>query len=500
MASESVELNNRAISLPNLMKYTFGTKDAIPERDKSITERFSRLRREFPVMGMRRTVEAIILTHQHKMPHILLLKIGATYFKLPGGTLEPGEGDSEGLHRILTTLFGEPFIADDGQHIFAPFPCEIREVVANWWRPHFEPTQYPYLPSHITRPKEHRRMILVELPPEGCFHVPGNYNLLAAPLFELFENTPGYGPVIASLPLSLSKVGKILQSILPILSNRDHKGTCGKIGVVGGSLEYTGAPYFAAMTSLRLGADLAHVFCRPEAAVVIKSYSPELIVHPILCTPGCEAKFDEWLSRLNAIVVGPGLGRDADLDELFPKILTSVVKKELLLVVDGDGLFLLQKHLDLVKGYGKCMLTPNAMEFQRLEKAVGFSPTSFDAPDTELQTSVARLASHLGSLTVVRKGRSDIISNGVVTFDCSLPGSPRRCGGQGDLLSGSVATLAFWASEKCVENGGMLACLAACSLIRSCAEISFEKFGRGLVASDMIPVIQVALKHLLEQK
>lgn len=30
------------------------------------------------------------------------------------------------------------------------------------------------------------------------------------------------------------------------------------------------------------GADLSHVFCTKDAASVIKSYSPELIVHPIL--------------------------------------------------------------------------------------------------------------------------------------------------------------------------------------------------------------------------
>lgn len=30
------------------------------------------------------------------------------------------------------------------------------------------------------------------------------------------------------------------------------------------------------------GADLSHVFCTKDAAHVIKSYSPELIVHPVL--------------------------------------------------------------------------------------------------------------------------------------------------------------------------------------------------------------------------
>ncbi|KAK6038786.1 hypothetical protein COOONC_23709, partial [Cooperia oncophora] len=58
------------------------------------------------------------------------------------------------------------------------------------------------------------------------------------------------------------------------------KGKCGKIAVIGGSIEYTGAPFFAAISALRLGADLVHVICAPEAAPVIKTFSPELIVHP----------------------------------------------------------------------------------------------------------------------------------------------------------------------------------------------------------------------------
>lgn len=109
----------------------------------------------------------------------------------------------------------------------------------------------------------------------------------------------------------------------------------GKIAVIGGCREYTGAPYFSAISALKIvsarpllflilrffflgfvtskcivsqrklfvisitlmirqfewtcfyfylpqGADLSHVFCTKDAAPVIKSYSPELIVHPLL--------------------------------------------------------------------------------------------------------------------------------------------------------------------------------------------------------------------------
>lgn len=65
-------------------------------------------------------------------------------------------------------------------------------------------------------------------------------------------------------------------------ADASHKGANGKVGILGGCREYTGAPYFAALSAVRAGADLAHVFCTPGAAGVIKGYSPELIVLPFL--------------------------------------------------------------------------------------------------------------------------------------------------------------------------------------------------------------------------
>merc|ERR1712080_48209 len=48
-------------------------------------------------------------------------------------------------------------------------------------RPNFEPAQYPYIPPHITKPKEHRKLFLVQLQEKAYFAVPRNYKLVAAP-------------------------------------------------------------------------------------------------------------------------------------------------------------------------------------------------------------------------------------------------------------------------------------------------------------------------------
>ena len=75
---------------------------------------------------------------------------------------------------------------------------------------------------------------------------------------------------------------QLFKTVIPPLIFDIHKGEAGRIGVVGGSEEYTGAPIFASMAAFRTGADLVHVFCTKNAAIPIKSYSPDLIVHPLL--------------------------------------------------------------------------------------------------------------------------------------------------------------------------------------------------------------------------
>lgn len=125
------------------------------------------------------------------------LQTGTTFFKLPCGELAPGESEEEGMLRIVNDTLGR----EDG----IKTDYVVDEVVANWWRPNFEAPQYPYIPAHCSHPKEHKRLFLVTLPEKALFSVPRNYKLVAAPLFELYDNSAGYGPVIASLPQVLSR-------------------------------------------------------------------------------------------------------------------------------------------------------------------------------------------------------------------------------------------------------------------------------------------------------
>ncbi|MED6180929.1 Pre-mRNA cleavage factor Im subunit 2 [Stylosanthes scabra] len=185
------------VDLYNLSNYTFYKKDPKIEKDTSVHERLARMRFNYMKEGMRTTVAGILLIQEHNHPHLLLLQIGNTFCKLPGGRLKPGENEIEGLKRKLTSKLGcnYPDRVPDWQ---------IGECVARWWRHHFENKMYPYCPSYI-KPKECRMIYMVHLSETGYFAVPKNLKPLAVPFFELYDNAQRYGTVISEIPLLLSR-------------------------------------------------------------------------------------------------------------------------------------------------------------------------------------------------------------------------------------------------------------------------------------------------------
>ena len=87
-----------------------------------------------------------------------------------------------------------------------PTDWTIHSTLATWWRPAFETFMYPYLPAHISRPKEMKKLYLIQLPPHRVLSVPKNMKLLAIPLFELYDNTQRYGPQLSAIPHYLSRL------------------------------------------------------------------------------------------------------------------------------------------------------------------------------------------------------------------------------------------------------------------------------------------------------
>lgn len=216
----------------------------------------------------------------------------------------------------------------------------------------------------------------------------------------------------------------------------------------------------------------SHVICTPSAAAVIKTYSPNLMVHPLMRqSPAAyqvgpppsstsssfkdpdadpeyiSARIIELLARLHVLVVGPGLGRDPLMQATAARVIRAARDRDMPVVLDADALQLVQRDPGLVRGYDGAVLTPNVVEFERLCQALGVSNSvgSGEASEDRKETvRVEALAKTLGGVTVIQKGAKDYISNGTTTLTSDLEGGKKRSGGQGDTLTGAVATLLGW--------------------------------------------------------
>lgn len=311
-------------------------------------------------------------------------------------------------------------------------------------------------------------------------------------------------------PILEADAVSIIKAITPTLDPSRHKGQAGKIAVVGGCREYTGAPYFSAISALKIGADLSHVFCTKDAAPVIKCYSPELIVHPILeesysvsddekqsSAAKVLAEVDKWMERFDCLVIGPGLGRDPYLLDCVSDIIKHARQSNVPMVIDGDGLYLVTNCLDLVSGYPLAVLTPNVNEYKRLVQKV----LSGEVDDRDGPQQLINLSKGMGGVTILRKGKSDLISDGEIVRSVNIYGSPRRCGGQGDILSGSVALFLSWARQQDAEsklsmNPTMLGCIAGSILMRKAASYAFENKKRSTLTSDIIECLGRSMEAL----
>ncbi|ELA42403.1 uncharacterized protein VICG_00502 [Vittaforma corneae ATCC 50505] len=241
------------------------------------------------------------------------------------------------------------------------------------------------------------------------------------------------------------------------LKRNAAKGENGCIILIGGSRIYTGAPIFTALGAMRSGSDLVYIFTASEAIDAIKQI-PEVIVLPF--EMNCRI-----LDKATACVVGPGLGRPAE-DEISQilKILDYLDSRNIPFVLDADAIHYYKTgifaHLKNV------ILTPNYKEAMGLEV----------------------LDHHI----CIYKGKADVIETKSRKLEINSPSSLKRCGGQGDILSGILATALSLNGADMVD-----ASLSSCELLRTSTSFAFKKHGFSLITSDIFDEIRIALLELL---
>jgi len=193
----------------------------------------------------------------------------------------------------------------------------------------------------------------------------------------------------------------------------------------------------------------------------------------------------ELLPRLHALVIGPGLGRDDGVLAAVARVIVEAKKRKLPLVIDADGLWLIERRPDLVLDYPEAVLTPNAAEHRRLSLAL-LGHEKFDT---------SALCKALRGPIVILKGATDqICSTDRKRLECSEEGAPRRPGGLGDVLAGTTAILITWSALRGKDMA--LACQAACVIVRKACRGAFAKNKRAMVATDVLDELGAVFEEL----
>ena len=245
-----------------------------------------------------------------------------------------------------------------------------------------------------------------------------------------------------------------VRSLMPRRDPAGHKGTFGKVYLLGGSVGYTGAPVLCAAAAERSGCGLV-LLGVPES------------VWPSAAVKGCDA-----------VAMGCGMGRGEESDLLLRRLLT--VEKPL--VLDADGINALEGHIDtLSRRPCATVLTPHDGELAR----IGGDMT---APR---ESSAAAFAAAHG-VYLVRKGRRTLVAAPDGRLAVNTTGNDGMAkGGSGDVLTGLLTGLLAQGMEP------FAACCAAVWLHGRAGDLAAEEKGRrGMTPLDIIEMLPYALKEV----
>jgi len=260
----------------------------------------------------------------------------------------------------------------------------------------------------------------------------------------------------------------MLKSCYPKKKEWSHKGDFGRLLVVGGSLKYSGAPAFSAlsaMAALRGGCDLVTVAAPERAANIIASFSPDLIAEPLKGEFFSNRHVRHVLGmakQADAVVIGGGLGRGKETVSFVRAFLSRLDKP---CVIDADAIFAVSGKPGIIKQ--NSILTPHSKEFSLL---------SGSEPSTNLKKREQETSGLAGKETLLNRSGNPWMTRG----------------GTGDILSGLCG------SFLSMGNPPLNAACAGAYLTGLAGDITKKNIGPGLIASDIMAAIPEVLKPILK--
>ena len=296
---------------------------------------------------------------------------------------------------------------------------------------------------------------------------------------------------VAGQRLDLVTPGMVA-ALVPDRAEDAHKGSCGHVLIVAGSLGRTGAAGLAGIGALRSGAGLVTVAVPRSCVPTVAALAPEFMTLPLEeeaeGVVGAGALDTVLAAPCDVIAAGPGLGAGAGAAGLVRGLLE---RARVPLVLDADALNVCSGHAewlgDRPREAGDVVLTPHPGEMARLRGC-----TAQEVQHERLATARGMAAEH--GVHVVLKGARTIVAAPDGSAAVNITGNPGLAtGGAGDVLTGVTAA---WLAQLPHTAD---ACRVAVFLHGLAADIAAREHGEaGLIASDVAAALGKAANGTLD--
>lgn len=284
---------------------------------------------------------------------------------------------------------------------------------------------------------------------------------------------------------------KDIWSLIPKRKARSNKGTYGKLFVIAGSEEMTGAGALCCKAAYKSGCGVVNACTLKKCADVMHILVPEAVVRIL---PGYDGKFfkdsfdvvSEDLRRADSVVIGPGIGKGKDVSEFTEKILLEAACNVL---IDADGLNGIADSKSILKKMKKIpIITPHPMEFSRLT-GLGINEILDNTVGEAL-----KFAEKYNTVVLLKDART-VIASPWGDYYINMTGNNSLAkGGSGDVLSGIIGGFMAQGMEP------YKAAVAGAYIHGTCGDLASEKLGMyGVDAGDIARYIPLAMNFIKDK-
>lgn len=270
-----------------------------------------------------------------------------------------------------------------------------------------------------------------------------------------------------------------------------HKGSYGRVGILGGSSGMCGSIELASKAAMRTGSGYVFTIIPKSLSSIFSIKLTECIIKPIKDSnlgyfnkDSIEDSLD-LIKDLDVLALGMGLGHNQDQKSFIKAILEYT---KLPIVLDADGINCIRGSLDLLSKNKQVVISPHPGEMANL----------LNVSIKEIQENRVYYAESVANkyqITVVLKGFKTVVASyNQKTYINNTGNAGMATAGSGDVLSGMIASLigqglcVFEASKLGVYLHGLAGDLAS------------KEYGQpSLISSDIVDHIHLAIKEEIKK-